>query len=285
VTASRCASCSVRPACPARAAKKPRRPANFCRPSSRSPAAQAATHPLPPTPSLTTVEDLQRLAGNQQLAAIRAAATQLEANLKEWTAARDLAAQRVPVWQLVTRMAGHATTLPTAAEAIAQIEAIRTQRSLLQPQDGVSPLRRQLADLLRAAVQQAQQARWRPPTPSTSLRSKPRKSGSASLLPTAPAFSPAPALPNPPPPTSLRTTKLLAALEALPLAQWHDRIAALPARFAAVAKAAAELLEPKVQHVHLASTVLRSEADVKQWLAEQEKALLERLKSGPVVIS
>ena len=240
--------------------------------------------PLPPVPNLTAVEDLQRLAGNQQLAAIRAAATPLETNLKEWTAARDLAAQRVPVWQLVTRLAGHATALPTAAEAIAQIEAIRTQRSLLQPQDGVSPLRRQLADLLRAAVQQAQQALetaytqhlaaleasdvWQRIAPADRVR----------LLASAGIAKPAA-------PDLATDDKLLAALEALPLAQWHDRIAALPARFAAVAKAAAELLEPKVQHVHLASTVLRSEADVKQWLAEQEKTLLERLKSGPVVIS
>jgi hypothetical protein len=240
--------------------------------------------PLPPTPSLTAVEDLQRLAGNQQLAAIRAAATQLEANLKEWTAARDLAAQRLPVWQRVTRLAGHATALPAAAEALAQIEAIRIQRSLLQPQDGVSPLRRQLADLLRAAVRQAQQALETSYTQhlatleSSDVWQRIAPADRARLLASAGIAKPAA-------PDLATDEALLAALDALPLAQWHDRIAALPARFAAAAKAAAELLEPQVQHVHLASTVLRSEDDVKRWLAEQEKTLLERLKTGPVVIS
>ena len=50
-------------------------------------------------------------------------------------------------------------------------------------------------------------------------------------------------------------------------------------------KEAAELLEPKVQHVHLSSVVLHTEKDVKQWLAGQEKTLLDRIKTGPVVIS
>ena len=77
----------------------------------------------------------------------------------------------------------------------------------------------------------------------------------------------------------------MATLEATPLSWWHDKIAALPGRFAQAAKEAAELLEPKVQHIHLSSVVLRTDTDVKQWLASQEKALLERIKTGPVVIS
>jgi len=79
--------------------------------------------------------------------------------------------------------------------------------------------------------------------------------------------------------------KLLSTLETTPLSWWHDKIAALPGRSAQAAKEAAELLEPKVQHVHLSSIVLRTETDVKQWLAGQEKPLLDRIKTGPVVIS
>ncbi len=49
--------------------------------------------------------------------------------------------------------------------------------------------------------------------------------------------------------------------------------------------AAAKLLEPKTQQVHLTSGTLKTEKDVKAWLADTEKELLAKLKSGPVVIS
>lgn len=51
------------------------------------------------------------------------------------------------------------------------------------------------------------------------------------------------------------------------------------------AMAAAKLLEPKTQRVHLTSGTLKTEAEVKAWLAGTEKDLLAKLKDGPVVIS
>jgi hypothetical protein len=52
-----------------------------------------------------------------------------------------------------------------------------------------------------------------------------------------------------------------------------------------VSMAAAKLLEPKVQQLHLSSGTLKTADDVKKWLSEQEASLLEQLKSGPIVIS
>jgi gluconate kinase len=49
-------------------------------------------------------------------------------------------------------------------------------------------------------------------------------------------------------------------------------------------RAAAKLLEPKTQRVHLTSGTLKTDQDVKEWLTETEKELLAKLKTGPVVI-
>ncbi len=240
--------------------------------------------PLPAVPSLAKIEELQGLIGNHQLAAIRADAAQFETHIKDWTAARDLAAQRFPTWELVERLAGHSAGLPEAAECSEQIAAIRAQRSLLQPQDTISPLRRKLADLLRAGVQKAQRefetahAQQLANLEASDVWQRIEAEDRARIVTRTGISKPAA-------PDVSTDEKLISALEAAPLSQWNDRIAALPARFAQAAKAAAELLEPKVQHVHLASTVLRTEADVKQWLAGQEQSLLERIKTGPVVIS
>jgi len=240
--------------------------------------------PLPAIPSVTAIEDMQRLAGNQQLVVVRAAATQLETNIKDWTTARDLAALRLPSWDLVVRLAGQSSGLAEAKECSEQIDAIRAQRSLLQAQDAASPLRRKLADLLRGGVQTAQRSFESAYTLHlTTLEASDvwqRIDAAARTRIIAGCGLAKPA-------TSDVSTdeKLLSTLETTPLSWWHDKIAALPGRFAQAAKEAAELLEPKVQHVHLSSVVLRTDADVKRWLASQEATLLERIKSGPVVIS
>jgi hypothetical protein len=44
------------------------------------------------------------------------------------------------------------------------------------------------------------------------------------------------------------------------------------------------LLEPKIQFVSIERKVLRTEADVDSWSAEQKKRLIAALKTGPVQI-
>jgi hypothetical protein len=246
--------------------------------------AAAGDAPLPEVSKLTAIEDMQHLVGNQQLTAIRSAATQLETNIKDWTAARDLAAQRLPLWSLIVRLAGQSSELPEAKECREQIEAIRAQRSLLQAQDGISPLRRTLADLLRGGVQQAHRsfesayAQHLITLEASDVWKRIEASDRTRIL-TGSGLSKSSA------PDVSTDEKLLSTLEATPLSWWHDKLAALSGRFAQAAKEAAVLLEPKVQHVHLSSVVLRTETDVREWLAGQEKTLLERIKTGPVVIS
>jgi hypothetical protein len=78
---------------------------------------------------------------------------------------------------------------------------------------------------------------------------------------------------------------LLGALDLASLQSWKDRTDALEGRFANAATKAARLLEPKVQRVHLSSGTLKTEADVRAWLDEQEESLLNQLKNGPIVIA
>ena len=240
--------------------------------------------PLPPVPAATSIEDMQRLVGNAQLAAICGQHKAVEKNTKDWTACRGLAAQRRPAWELVARLARHVQGLPEAKSYLEQFDAIVAQRSLLQSQDPVAPLRIAFAGLLRSAVQGLhkayetahqqgltglnQQDVWRRISASDRDRIL-RELGLAPILA----------------PDVATDEALLATLESTPLPWWQDKIAALTDRFANAARKAAELLEPKVQHVHLTSVVLHSEADVKAWLAKQETTLLEKIKSGPVVIS
>ncbi|HOX23760.1 MAG TPA: hypothetical protein PLL10_09865, partial [Elusimicrobiales bacterium] len=69
------------------------------------------------------------------------------------------------------------------------------------------------------------------------------------------------------------------------LDSWKVKTTALPQQFIQALLAAAKLLEPKTQHVHLTSPTLKTAEDVKAWLSAKEKELLAQIKKGPVVIS
>ena len=56
-------------------------------------------------------------------------------------------------------------------------------------------------------------------------------------------------------------------------------------QFADAALAAAKVLEPKTQRVHLTSATLKTPDEIKAWLAKTETELLAKLATGPVVIS
>jgi hypothetical protein len=44
------------------------------------------------------------------------------------------------------------------------------------------------------------------------------------------------------------------------------------------------MMEPEARRIALQPATLRSEAEVKAWIAGQEKTLLEAVKNGPVVV-
>jgi hypothetical protein len=69
-----------------------------------------------------SIEDIQRLVGNDQLVAITAKAHDWEDKIKVWTITRDLIAQRAPTWSLVERLAKHASGLAEAKPHLDQIE-------------------------------------------------------------------------------------------------------------------------------------------------------------------
>jgi hypothetical protein len=64
-----------------------------------------------------------------------------------------------------------------------------------------------------------------------------------------------------------------------------DRIAAMPTRFDKVLEEAARELEPEVKFVKLPKRILKSQADVDQWVEEVRQQLMDAVDNGPVGIS
>jgi len=240
--------------------------------------------PMPAGPSTVHIDDLRALAGNEQLTGILNQHDVLAKQLKDWAAAADLAAKRKPAWDTLGNLLGHAAPLPETADLQKQADAVRDERRLLDATDPVPAVHKAAAAALRAAVNKAHadyravfnrekaaleaNDNWKKLTPAQ--QKKILADEGIDAVPTLDVGDDA---------------ALLHCLEECPLGSWKTRTNALPQQFASAAIAAARLLEPKTQSVHLTSATLKTPEDVKAWLAKTEQHLLAKLPAGPVVIS
>lgn len=240
--------------------------------------------PLPACPKTTTLETIRALAGNEMLAAMLKEHDELKKLLEQWQALAKLAAKRQPAWETLQELLQHADGLPEAADLQKEADTVRDERRLLEDGDPVPPIHNELVKLLRAAVKKAHtgmtevfqremkaletNSNWQ----KLAREQRDQLSQDARL--------------TPPEDLSIGDDAgLMAELSARSLPVWETTADALPERFRQAALAAARLLEPKTQRVSLSSGTLKTPDDVKKWLAETEKELLEKIQKGPVVIN
>jgi hypothetical protein len=240
--------------------------------------------PLPPRPTTAAIEDIQKLVGNDQLVALKGQAADFTTRIGEWSKTKQLINQRNPVWHTVERMARHANELPEAAEALAHVEAIRTDRLLLDSSDPATPQRGKLAEILRQALNTAQQNHEVAFTSGIAeLQSREAWKKIDEQQRAAILSQVGLAVPSKP---DLRSDEaLLAALDARNLVARKAEKDAVAGRIADALKLATQLLEPKVQFVSLEKTTLHSPDEVRQWIERQERKLLAALANGPVQVS
>lgn len=238
--------------------------------------------PLPERPNTSTLEDLRRLPGNEQLAKVLEQQAALKLHAGDWKRAADLADTRLPIWATLESLRRCGSGLPDLASVNSSGDAIRQDRRLLEGTDHVSPLVKEAAEVLRKAltarrndyrdVRELELQRLEKAEAWKKITSDQRRQ----LL----AANPVPDAES----SSISSEdELIAALQSTPLHQWADRRDALAGRVDKLIGAAARLLEPKVQHVSLPSATIRNAADLEQWLEAARTTIEAKLKDGPVI--
>ena len=240
--------------------------------------------PLPTPPAVTEIEDVQRLLGNEQLVAIKNKAGDWEKTIKTWQATKGLANDRLPKWSLVERLAKHATPIEEAKSHLSEIEAVKTQRLLLENSDPASGIRMALADLLRKTVQESFAAHE-----STFDRAVKTLDANEIWKQVPPAdqdaIKNAVGLKAPAKPEVSTDEALAGHLDQKPLSSALAEIDAIPSRIAQAIERVAKLLEPKIQLIALERSALRNPAEVEAWVERQKKTLMDAVTNGPVLVS
>ena len=242
--------------------------------------------PLPPPVSAILLKELRQKNGPEQLKAILDGKEQLQ---ELWDQACSLAAlkeKRLPGWERLQALLHQAQGVPVRQELEPQVEAIRRQRSLLDPTtDFAAPLLLQLEQALTAELEQAQQqvsqvvaAELQQLQASAEWQDLPEvernRIGQALQLPVAA-----------PPADPVDRSKLLKALQQRSLASRAELAESLPTRFGKARSAAAKALEPNIQPLKLSSGVLKDEAALDAWWASKRQELLTSLQNGPIQIN
>lgn len=239
--------------------------------------------PLPEAPKTTVLTDLCARVGNDRLKGLLDQVDALKPEVAKWKKLSELAAKRVPEWEKLQKFLTAGAGVDALVEAETAAKGILDGRLLLDTSDHVPPLVKQAAKALRTALvgahgdfakRHAELLTELEASDAWQKISDPQRNSiineeGISGMPSLEVGS---------------DEHLLSALQQTPVSSWNDKTAALTERFQNAARKAAKLLEPKTQYVTLRSSTLRTEADVKAWLAEQEPTLLAELKKGPVVV-
>jgi len=241
--------------------------------------------PKPLRPDTRIIETIRTAAGNEQLLAVYNNREDLERMIDDWRGTAERIKVRWSEWIEAKRLAKHLDSLENADIYSAQVDTIERERQLLADPNPLPPLVANMAQMLRdelnAIKAQWNEAwntwetylendrNWKALEPEQRHELRSRNQLTEKSCPVIAVDS---------------TASILETLDRYSIPALHDRLAALPSRYAAVSQGAATLLEPKAQFISLASSTLRTEAEFDSWIAQKRKEVLEALKNGPVVI-
>jgi hypothetical protein len=240
--------------------------------------------PLPEKPKTSTIAELKSLIGNEQLAGILQDYDILKQNIKDWMTAGELAARRLPSWQQLKDLLKHAAGQPFAEPIRSQVDALTVDRRLLEAVNPLPDLIKSSTNELRIALTTAEKAyaaiydqgmssltgseSWQKLT-GDQQESLIQRSGLGKIE-KGPVGS---------------VEEVLTSLGRINLESWNTRTAALPQQFAEARKQADKLFEPKIQHISLSSSTLKTKEDIESWLLKTRSELLAKIDDGPIVIS
>ena len=222
--------------------------------------------------------------GAEQLSEILKQHDTLAKQAKDWGKLAEVASKRKPDWEILCSLIKHLGAMPGVDELRKQADAVKSERRLLDVRDPVPDIRKAAVDTLRTAVTASHAEcektfKERMAALTAGDNWKKLKADQQKQILANEGIDVLPVL------TVGSEPELIQALEQTSLPAWKTRTDALPQQFARAAMAAAKLLEPKAQSVHLTSETLKSQEDVKTWVAVTEKGLIKKLKNGPIVIS
>jgi len=239
--------------------------------------------PKPAQPDTSSLEEIRKTAGNEQLIAIYNRHEELTKNIEDWTKLALSIEKHWPSWENLQELLEYADEVKEGQEAKQQANVIYEQRLLLKEPNLITPLIKPLEDALRKQLVESNQRYVTELNRQTELL---EKDSSWKEIPedTRDEIKQKCGL-KPTEKISVGTrSDLIKELDQHSIQSWDDRTDALAERFARAQAMAAKELEPKTQIIDIPRQTLKTEEDIEIFLQGLKKQLKAALKKGPVVI-
>lgn len=239
--------------------------------------------PLPAPPNTSHLRELGDREGNELLLGVFSERDRLRKELAGWETLAEKARERMPEWQRLLSLLGHAREVADAEDPREQAGAIRARRTLLDEPDPVAPLLSDLTGVLRASLNEAhdlyaenfdrEMAALGTSDPWRRLTEEQRQRLLTSF-----------GLRRRERPHVESGAAILDALDATSLSEWESLTYSLSERFGRALAEAARLLEPKAVRVRPPGASLATEDEVDEYLAGLRERLLSHIREGRPVI-
>jgi hypothetical protein len=240
--------------------------------------------PLPESPTMHQLTLIKEKSGNEQLLELHSLKEEIQSCISEWHNQSKLIEKRRPGWEKLNELLSFAGELPNYQEFLAQKEAIKNERQLLQEPDPVQPLAEAVAAELREVLKgvsdmyfEQYDAEYRTMEKSDAWDKLSDEqwetiNRDANILKAkAPEFG--------------DTTALIASLKSKSITTWRSEVDALPVRFGNAKKYANQILEPTSVVYTIQRPLLKSGEDVEAFITKLRDELLEKVAQNPVQVS
>ena len=239
--------------------------------------------PRPEVPNTQDLGDLQMLSGNAQLLKIHEQKDILAAKLVAWKKSGDAISKRWPAWERLRDLHTFANGLPEADACAKSIAAITAGRGLLAEPDPVPELSKQLTTALRSALGKLQDdLAGAFKVGDTLLAASPVWNGRTDEQRATIAI--ACQLTSPPKAAIGTDDEILSALRTRTLTDRRNLLDAVPQRFVRALEDAAKLATPEAVRVALPGAIIKTVAELDQWIADVRQQVENKLKVGPVIL-
>lgn len=237
--------------------------------------------PLPINPDSRVFDELARHSGNTQLKYVLDEQDAIKAAIKEWTDTAQRIEARRSNWALLQDLLSLSTGFSFASHIQTEVDAIISQRALLDDPDPVSSLIYELVNKLRDAIQfhiqsyQDRHAECLSQLQADSDWQKLTEQQKHDMLDKRKLLNLAEPMLN-------DADAIIDSISKVSIEQWSDRTESLASKFESARMEAVQLLQPQLQHITLTRKTFKTETDIDIWLAEVKKQILEKLNDGPV---
>ncbi|MBW6491485.1 MAG: BREX system P-loop protein BrxC [Lentimicrobium sp.] len=239
--------------------------------------------PKPEPINIGFIREIENKEGNERLLDILLQKDNLQKKYNDWTDAAKVISTREPLWNLLADLANHAPDEPEMEQILAEVDAIRDNRLLLQEPDPVRPLLNTLTEKLLNVLNDRKNrynalydARM-DDLQSNEYFTKITPDQKHTILVRHQILAK-------PEVKVLDANALLNQLQKASLYVWDTKIAALPGQFQAAIEDAMIIVAPKAKTYTLPRKTITNQADIEKYVSVLKTELESLLKEASSII-